>query len=219
MSPTFYNLFKHIKSFYKGNNLKWQIVIAVSTYLLVASGFDWCYYQHTRDAHLQSILFTSALAGFLVPVVVPLCMLLYAKIKKSSRTLNAVYAVTQAGVLGLAISSFYKVFTGRPGPHHILGDVDISHVFRFGVLRGGAFQGWPSSHTSVAFAMSMALCMLYPEKKALKYGALIYAVYIGVGVSGTIHWFSDFTAGAILGSIIGITVGKGFYERYRKQQR
>jgi membrane-associated phospholipid phosphatase len=129
------------------------------------------------------------------------------------------YAVAQAGALGLALSSLYKVFTGRPGPHHISGLIDTSHIFRFGVLRGGAFQGWPSSHTSVAFAMSMALFMLYPEKKVLKYTALLYAIYIGIGVSATIHWFSDFTAGAIFGSCIGIVVGKSFYERYRKQQR
>jgi uncharacterized protein YcfJ len=26
----------------------------------------------------------------------------------------------------------------------------------------------------------------------------------------TIHWFSDFAAGAIIGSVIGAVVGKGF---------
>ena len=34
--------------------------------------------------------------------------------------------------------------------------------------------------------------------------------YIGLGVSMTIHWFSDFAAGAILGTIIGLVVGRSF---------
>ena len=124
--------------------------------------------------------------------------------------MNATYAVIQAGILGLAVSSFYKVFTGRVGPMHSAINTDLTHMFRFGILRGGAFQGWPSSHTSVAFAMSVALITLLPENKVVKYSALIYAIYIGLGVSTTIHWFSDFAAGVILGTIIGVTVGKSF---------
>jgi len=42
---------------------------------------------------------------------------------------------------------------------------------------------------------------------------MLYALYIGVGVSMTIHWFSDFVAGAIVGAVIGITVGNAFNER------
>jgi hypothetical protein len=41
-------------------------------------------------------------------------------------------------------------------------------------------------------------------------GALLYAFYIGLGVSVTIHWFSEFVAGAITGSVVGIVVGGGF---------
>jgi membrane-associated phospholipid phosphatase len=40
--------------------------------------------------------------------------------------------------------------------------------------------------------------------------AILYACYVGLGVSMTIHWFSDFAAGAIIGSVIGAVVGKGF---------
>jgi len=140
-------------------------------------------------------------------------MFVYSKEKNNLRVKNATFAVVQAGLLGLGISTFYKVFTGRAGPYHIISNVDISHVFRFGVLRGGAFAGWPSSHTTTAFAMSMALVTLFPENKLVKYSAIIYAIYIGIGVSATIHWFSDFVAGAILGIIIGVSVGKSFLQR------
>jgi len=40
--------------------------------------------------------------------------------------------------------------------------------------------------------------------------AILYAFYVGIGVSLTIHWFSDFAAGAIIGSVIGAVVGKSF---------
>jgi hypothetical protein len=41
--------------------------------------------------------------------------------------------------------------------------------------------------------------------------AITYALYIGIGVSRTIHWFSDFAAGAIIGSAKGAVVGKSFW--------
>ena len=129
--------------------------------------------------------------------------------------MNTAYAISQAAILGLGISSFYKIFSGRQGPPHFLTSLNTSELFRFGFLRGGAFQGWPSSHTTVAFAVSATLFALYPEKKFLKYWVFIYALYIGIGVSVNIHWFSDFVAGSFLGIMIGIVVGKSFFERYR----
>ena len=45
------------------------------------------------------------------------------------------------------------------------------------------------------------------------FGVLLYAFYVGLGVSVTIHWFSEFVAGAIIGSVIGAVVGRGFKTR------
>jgi membrane-associated phospholipid phosphatase len=212
----FYHFFKNIKSIYFGRNLLWQGVFIVLTAICVVSGIDWIYYSATRSTLIQTIGFSAALVGFVMPPVVIGVMLLGGYFTKNKRMLSAVPALIQAGVLGLAISSFYKVFTGRVGPPHALTSLDTSHVFRFGILRGGAFQGWPSSHTSVAFAMSMALITLFPENKVVRYCAMFYAFYIGIGVSATIHWFSDFVAGAILGTIIGISVGKSYLDKYKQ---
>jgi membrane-associated phospholipid phosphatase len=46
--------------------------------------------------------------------------------------------------------------------------------------------------------------------------AILYAFYIGIGVSMTIHWFSDFAAGAIVGSVIGAVVGRSFQENIQR---
>ena len=60
------------------------------------------------------------------------------------------------------------------------------------------------------FAMSVTLFWLFRQKRWLGATALLYAFYIGIGVSMTIHWFSDFASGAIFGTIIGTTVGRSF---------
>jgi membrane-associated phospholipid phosphatase len=223
MKLLFYNLFKNILALFRGTNLVWQIVFCALTYVLVASGFDWWYFEHTRGAFIQALLFPPVVLGSFIPVIMSVAFWMYGALRKHSRAMNAGFATAQAGFLGLGVSSFYKVFTGRMGPHgfrNVTGVLtDISHGFRFGFYRGGAFQGWPSSHTSVAFAMSAALVVLYPENtlrsKIIRVVAIVYAAYIGIGVSVNIHWFSDFVAGTILGCIIGFTVGKAFYTKWR----
>ena len=106
---------------------------------------------------------------------------------------------------------FFKAVTGRVHPAHSVG-ADISHVFRFGWMRGGVFWGWPSSHTTIAFAMAVTVFTLCPKQRWLGWMAILNAFYVGLGVSMTIHWFSDFAAGAIIGSVIGAVVGKDFGE-------
>lgn len=196
---------------YTGKRLLYQVVAFAATYVLVVTGFDWTYFQATRGEELQDFLWPAALIGFFLPIVLPVVLYVIAKVRKNERVLYVAYAVVEAEVLGLAISSFYKVFTGRPGPHFFAeaqGLADTSQVWRFGVDRGGVFQGWPSSHTAVAFAASFALISLFPKNNFIKVLAFLYALYIGIGVSTNIHWFSDFAAGAVLGTIIGLAVGR-----------
>jgi membrane-associated phospholipid phosphatase len=136
-------------------------------------------------------------------------LLLFGSLFKNATAIRTTWAVGQAALLGWAISSAYKAVTGRPHPPHT-AVLDMSHVFRFGFARGGIFWGWPSSHTATAFAMAVTVFTLFPEKKWPGITAILYALYIGIGVSMTIHWFSDFVAGAIIGTVIGVTVGKSF---------
>ncbi len=137
---------------------------------------------------------------------------------KNRRLINTAWALGQAALLGWLTSCFYKALTGRiPPPFHgghykalTASNVDSSHGFQFGLMRGGVFWGWPSSHTTVAFSMALCLVALYPKNKLLAALVLLYAVYIGWGVSVTIHWLSEFVAGAIFGTVIGLAVGRNF---------
>ena len=154
-------------------------------------------------------MFPAVIVGQAVPMMLPLIILLIGVALEHATTVRVAWAIGQAALIGWFISSCYKAITGRdPLPHGVVNDT--SHVFRFGFLRHGIFWGWPSSHTAVAFAMAVTTLMLLSQKSWLRAAAVLYAFYIGVGVSMTIHWFSDFMAGALIGTAIGITVGKSF---------
>jgi membrane-associated phospholipid phosphatase len=194
---------------FKGRNIFWHLTAIILTWILVTSGFDWFYFQSTRSRELRSWMFPAVIIGGLLPMTLPFLLLLIGVIFRSAIATRAGWATGQAALLGLAISSAYKVITGRPHPPRGTA-LDMSHVFRFGFMRGGIFWGWPSSHTTIAFAMAVSVFILFPEKKWLRIAAILYACYIGIGVSMTIHWFSDFAAGAIIGMVVGTTVGKSF---------
>jgi membrane-associated phospholipid phosphatase len=204
------------RSFWR-RKLPWHIIAIVATLVFVRSGFDWLYFKMTRP--FAGYLFSAVIVGWRMPVLFPIASYIAGSVRKSRREIYNAYATAQAALIGLLISSFYKAFTGRPGLHRSVRTlVDISREFHFGFMKGGIFFGWPSSHTTVAFAMSAAMWTLYRESKITRCAALLYAFYIGVGVSMTIHWFSDFVAGALIGTAIGMTVGRTFRELLNRER-
>jgi membrane-associated phospholipid phosphatase len=200
-----------LRSFWR-RNLLWHMLAIGATFVIVSSDFDWIYFKATRP--FAAYLFPAVIIGSRMPILFPVASYIIGAVRKDLRIIYSAYSTAQAALIGLLISSFYKAFTGRPSPRHAVSMlIDTSRVFRFGFMRGGVFWGWPSSHTTVAFAMAAALWRIYPASRAMRLIALLYAFYIGIGVSMTIHWFSDFVAGAIIGTFIGITVGNSFRKR------
>ena len=210
MKHFFLTLPRNIIGCFRGRMLLWHLAAILLTVILVASGFDWFYFSATRSPVLYEWMIPSAPIGGLVPLVLPLTLILTGYITLHFRIARIGWAIGQAELLGSLISSIYKAFTGRVHPALHEAGTDISHDFRFGILRGGMFWGWPSSHTTIAFAMAAAVFTLFPKQRWLGVMAVIYAFYIGLGVSMTIHWFSDFVAGAIIGTVIGVVVGRSF---------
>jgi len=204
--------------FFKGRMIVWHLVAIAVTAVLVRSGFDWQYYLATRNPALRYWMFPAVIVGGLVPLTLPLFLIIVGLIIQSARTRLTGWAIGQAALFGSLISSTYKAVTGRVHPARNVGD-DISQVFHFGWMRGGVFWGWPSSHTTIAVAMAVTVFMLFPKQRWLGVAAILYAFYVGVGVSMTIHWFSDFAAGAIIGSVIGSVVGKSFWGTSNTERR
>lgn len=186
---------------YTGYRFVWHIVAAGLTAVLVLSGFDWWFFEHTRNAPLL-LVFVAGLGGFVVPITGALG-LYYAGRRR------AAVAFGQASFLGWFISSLYKVFTGRVQPEFMshVQTADYSHVFNFGFLKHGIFWGWPSSHAATAVAGAVALYLVWPNK-GVRLVVLVWAVVVCTGAAVGFHWFSDVIAGIIVGIVAGMAVAK-----------
>jgi hypothetical protein len=202
---------------FTGRRIVWHVVAIAFTVILVQSGFDWRYFLVTRSPELRHWMFPAVIVGGLLPFYLPLFLLAAGFIARNAKVTLTGWAVSQAEIIAALIVVAYKAFTGRAHPIHEVGQ-DISHVFHFGFLRGGVFWGWPSSHTTIAFATAVTVSTLWPKLRWLGVGAIFYAFYIGIGVSMTIHWYSDFVAGAIVGSVAGMVVGKSFGSETTNEQ-
>jgi membrane-associated phospholipid phosphatase len=201
----------HSFTFNYGQNF---IISGLGTYAMIKTGVDW---EWNRLAYNNQALayagMPAGIIGALLPIGLPLGFYLYGRRAENYDYQIAGLALGQAAMLALGITSTIKVFTGRRPPGILDRDPDLldySGDWAFGFMRRGAFNGWPSSHTAVAFAMAAALTELYPESWGLKIGAYSYAAFIGVGMSFMAHWLSDSIAGALIGYGVGKSVGAGF---------
>ncbi len=214
----FYKTKETIKRCFSGTFLLWQGIAIALTALIVLSGFDWYYFTISRAPILKTLVFPAIIAGAFLPIMIPLALLLIGAIIKDKTMRIAAWGLGQAALYGWILSAAYKSLSGRIPPvlfgqsEHV--GADISRLFQFGFMRGGIFWGWPSSHTTVAFAMASALYMMFPKNKLLYISGFAYALYIGLGISVSIHWFSEFAAGMIFGTIVGLAVGKAFKHKF-----
>lgn len=188
-----------------------HVLAALMTAVVVLSGFDWAYFLATRSVRMIGL--PAAILGFFVPIVTPVALYAIGEFKKQQWLQLTSAALGQAGLAGLLISSFYKIFTGRVQPefYTFSSTLDNSREFLFGFFRHGVFWGWPSSHASVAVSMGVALILLFPRSHIVRYSSLLYMAYVVFGVSVSIHWLSDALAGICVGIAVGISVA----ERYR----
>ncbi len=186
------------------------------SYVLIESGFDQSYYEFMKkNRAIPRAGFASVIIGGLVPLTVPAGLYLYSSSADNTDLKITSLALAQSAIISLAWTSALKAVTGRKPPADFDGpesEFDRSRDFAWGLMNRGVFDGWPSGHTTTAFAMASALDELYPEVTWLKWAAYGYAFLIGLGVSTNIHWYTDFFAGAFMGTAIGKTVGSSFYK-------
>lgn len=206
MNYLFTTLPSILKKAYSGKNLFFQILACVLTYLSLMSGFDWYYFVHAQVFPYKDYLHPALFLGFLLPIILPGVVVIVGALLKRIRLTLYGLMMWQAAFLGWFISSFYKAFTGRIQPSHVDFINDISHGFQFGFWKHGIFWGWPSSHTATAFALSFAI-ITTTKNRFIQAAAFAWALYVGIGISLSIHWFSEFIAGALIGAAIGISVG------------
>lgn len=215
----FGNFGNNILSSFRGRNLYFQLAAVAVTPPIVASDLDYrvehFFNQHPIYGKYADVV---PYSGEMLPFIAGGSLLAYAKIRNDDEVLGASFAVIQASIIELMDNIALKAITGRPGPNwRKYPNMDaLSEEFRFGFLRGGIFNGWPSGHTGATMAVVSALTNYYPHSTWLKiagYGLVAYTMY---GVSsydrGSMHWFSDAVAGALMAYTIGSTVGR-YYRR------
>jgi membrane-associated phospholipid phosphatase len=195
------------------------------TYFAVISGADWRYFLFMRGLpDAMSIFLHSALVlGFFLPLLVPAFLYIYYFFTRSHKIFIFAKLLTFSAILGWFASSLIKVFTGRIQPNMYNLLIDNSHHFNFGLFKYGIFWGWPSSHTTVAFATSAALLVFLKHKhfhfshltrKIISFILIIYPCYIAIGVSVSAHWLSDVLIGIVLGVMIGRGIGKYYLSHH-----
>lgn len=210
MKLFFSTLTRNILACFKGRFLFWHLTAIVLTIALIVSGLDWQYFLWAHSRKFRWWFYPGIPMGTLLPMVVPLTLFVLGRVNRSAASRRTAWAISQAVVIALIIAAGFKAITGRPRPPLEVG-TDVERIFRFGLLRGGVYWGWPSSHTTVAFAMAVTVFMLFPKPRWLRYVAIAYGFFVGIGVSVmTIHWLSDAVAGALVGSVVGRVVGTTF---------
>jgi hypothetical protein len=217
----FGNFGNNILHSFTGRNLKYQLAAVLVTPPIVSSDLDYKV-EHFFNTHPSYGRFALPVpyTGELLPFIAGGSLLAYAGIAHNDEVLGASFAVIQASIIELMDNIALKTITGRPAPNwrrHSNMDA-LSEEFRFGFLRGGIFNGWPSGHTGATMAVVSALMGYYPNSTWLKvagYGLVAYTMY---GVSsvdrGSMHWFSDAVAGALMAYAIGSTVGRYYRSVY-----
>ena len=210
MKKFFQKLIINIGNSFSVKSLVFHVLAIVGTSIVVLFGFDRPYFEFFNSSPIQTFFFPAVIIGSLGIMFLVIITFLFGIIKKNKTSLTTSIAIVQATFIGWLISSFYKTFTGRGHPDmHSLSIDPTATDFHFGFMKGGIFWGWPSGHSTVAFAVGVTLFILFPKSK-FRYLALLFSLYVAIGVSTNIHWFSDALAGALFGIAIGICVGRSF---------
>ncbi|MBV9349309.1 MAG: phosphatase PAP2 family protein [Patescibacteria group bacterium] len=218
ISGTFRHLLKNTLACFSGRKIFLFVAAIAATCYLILSGTDWLYFEHTKNIFfMEWVGAVAGVAGFLVPILLPVEMYRSGRRNKNFEAMRAAMCVAQAELVALIVSIIYKAVTGRAQPElYTAFPVDVSKNFHFGFLQNGVYWGWPSSHTIVATAMAAAIATLYPRHNIAKYGACLYAAFIGFGITFMGHWLSDVVAGALMGIGVGVAIGKAFVNSQKR---
>lgn len=204
----------YLGSFTGYNSLFW-VSGAAATFAFSSLGIDRNVHDFFAESDGHEAFVSAAPAvGFFLPILLGGGLYLSGSSDPESKPYLAGCAVLQAGFLALVSTSALKAVTGRPPPSPT---EDRSGEFRFGLLRGGIFWGWPSGHMATNTAAVASLLEVYDDSPGLKVLGGLYLAWLFFGVvshgGGTMHWFSDAAAGTLIGYAIGSSVGEGFRRR------
>jgi len=200
-----------------GNIAAW-VSVPVSTSIIVNTNLD----ERTNTAVSRSPIWSRDVdvaflqVGNFAAAVPHTCMFVYGYFWGTHETAAAGAAGLQALGVNGGVVLFWKWASGRPRPKYdpISGTTPHDKDFNFDISEQSVTSGrwrWPSGHTSSMFAMVAAFHGFYSDKIWVPIVGYPIAALMGVAmVAGNYHWLSDVTAGAIIGTVTGFTIGRNF---------
>lgn len=180
------------------------IVLAfVTTPVLILSGIDWFWAKLSETyPFLTTFFLPSVPIGIFLPLI--FCVLAYFLRHRYQIWRGFWQHSLFAFWIALLLSSILKGITNRVYryPFQDLSGTDFSGDFRFGCLAGDSIwtsltEGYPSGHTITAAAMCLAW-LPHLDRPYQRWAAVLYPIYIGIGMSFTEHWLSDVITSAFL---------------------
>src|SRR5262245_49269878 len=183
------------------------------------------------SAPRQTYAQTTLIVGGVAPVVIPLGLYLGGLAAGGSELATAGAAALQAAAVQALVVTTLKWLTDRAGPYpdgdptrrralSLFRDSTHADDFNFNPFDLSGGLRWPSGHTASNVALVSALVAFYPKEYWLPAVGYPFALAIGIGmIDGDYHWLSDVVAGALIGHVIGWTIGRNFRRHYDARQR
>lgn len=179
------------------------------------------------SAARDAFALTTFVVGGVAPVVVPLGLYLGGLAADRSELATAGAAALQAVAIQAVFVTTLKWLTDRAGPYPdgdpnrkrattgLFRDSKDPDDFDFNPFDIAGGLRWPSGHTASNVALVSALVAFYPNEPWIAAIGYPLALAIGIGmIDGDYHWLSDVVAGALIGHVIGWSVGRNFRKHY-----
>jgi membrane-associated phospholipid phosphatase len=129
---------------------------------------------------------------------------------------RAVLAVTLAAITSGIFINFIRPTVGRPRPHATLADGSSVPDGAYGPTLDYDYHGFPSGHTTTAFATGVTITLLSPPAAV---PALAYSVGMGWSrMQMDRHHLTDVIGGAAIGTCFAICFASGARRR-REEDR
>lgn len=213
------------------NTLYFHVPSVASTVLLVQTRWDYDYQLFSQQNNLMPKTTSRAFldAGWYMPLVLPATVYTWGFVWGSAGwQMHGSAALQALGVTG-GLTVALKSLTGRRGPEKNLANpgqpndtssfrrtadaADFQFEFWKNFERSDGRFFWPSGHTSSTFALAASFTA---TTRSWWIGIFSYGLATTMGyamIDGDHHWVSDVISGALLGHIVGWTVGSSFYNR------
>ncbi|AFM11441.1 phosphatase PAP2 family protein [Turneriella parva] len=211
------------------NTLYYHLPSVASTTLLVQTNWDYDYQLFSQKNNLMPKTVSQGMldAGWYMPLVLPAAVYGWGFAwGDSSWQMHGASALQALGLTG-GFTMALKSLTGRRGPDKDLANpgttsssfrrttdaADFQFEFWKNFERGDGRFFWPSGHTSSTFALAASFTA---TTRSWVVGVLSYGLATTMGyamIDGDHHWLSDVISGALLGHVVGWTVGTSFRNR------